>query len=230
MELGLIEETEEKFIKLKFGRNDSRTTTRILIDALDARVLGDANVEPFLARFYSYLLSLDKEGVSNKSNDEWARAFVRDVFAGQRIDNPFNATKFDGLHRWMGYMGLGWYDTSGVFQANPYERLLRQLKIIFSGKAKQLTGDEFMFRVATNCPELDGGDIFKQAYKQYQADARICTLGLSHALVELHLDGYITLFCPSDSRGWSIEQAEPPNDESLQSSRIASVKLVKTEK
>lgn len=229
LELGLMEETDEKLIKLKFGRNDSRMTTRILLDALDATVLADINVEPFLARFYSYILSLDKEGVANKTNDEWARDFERDVFAGQRIDNPFNATKLTGLHRWMGYMGLGWYDTSGVFQPNPYERLLRRLKTIFAGKTKQLTGDEFMFRVASNCPELDGGDIFKQAYKQYQADARICTLGLSHALVDLHLEGHIKLFCPPDSRGWSIEQAEPPNDEFLQSSRIATVKLTKTD-
>jgi|ERR1051326_4323207 hypothetical protein len=228
LELKVIEETEDRLIKLKFARSDSRTTTNILLGALDATVLTDTTVEPFLALFYSYVLSLDKEGVASKSNDEWARDFERDVFSGHRPDNPFNATKLTGLHRWMSYMGLGWYDTSEVFQPNPYERILRRLKMIFVGKTKQLTGDEFMFRLASACPELDGGDIFKRSNKQYNSEARICTLGLSHALIDLHLNGQISLFCPSDSRGWSIEKAEPPSNEQLQSSRITSVALPKT--
>lgn len=229
LEVKVIEETADKFIKLRFTRSDSRTTTQILLDALDDTVLTDTNIEPFLARFYSYILSLDKDGMTKKSNDEWARDFERDVFGGHRPDNPFNATKLTGLYRWMGYMGLGWYDMSEVFLPNPYERLLRRLRTIFVGKSKQMTGDEFMFRLANACPELDGGDIFKQANKHYNPEARICTLGLSHALVDLHLDGYIQLFCPPDSRGWSIEQAEPPSDELLQSGRISTVKLLKAD-
>jgi hypothetical protein len=228
LELKVIEETDDKLIKLKFVRSDSRTTTQVLLDALDDIVLADTKVEPFFALFYGYILSLDKEGVASKSNDEWARDFERDVFSGHRPDNPFNATKLTGLHRWMSYMGLGWYDTSEVFQPNPYERVIRRLKSIFVGKTKQLTGDEFMSRLAGSCPELDGGDIFKRSNKQYDSQARICTLGLSQALVELHLDGYIKLFCPSDSRGWSIEKAEQPSDEQLQSGRITTVELQKT--
>ena len=228
LELKVIEETADRFIKLKFARSDSRTTTRILLDALDSEVLAGTEAEPYFAKFYSYILSLNKEGVINKSNDEWSREFERDVY-GHRPSNPFNKEKLTGLHRWMSYAGLGWYDTSDVFQPNPYERLLRCLKTIFAGKAKQLTSDEFMFRLANACPELDGGDIFKQANKQYNPETRTCTLGLSHALVDLHLEGYIKLFCPSDSRGWSIENAEPPSDELLQSGRIAFVELVKAD-
>ncbi len=228
LELKLIEETDDKLIKLKFNRKDPRATTQILLEALDSEVLASTDVELYFAKFYSYILSLNKEGVINKSNDEWARDFERDVY-GHRPSNPFNKEKLTGLHRWMGYVGLGWYDSSEVFQPNPYERILRRLRTIFVGKAKQLTGDEFMFRLANACPELDGGDIFKQANKQYNAEVRICTLGLSHALVDLHLDGYIQLFCPPDSRGWSIEQAEPPSDELLQSGRIATIKLLKAD-
>lgn len=228
-ELDLIEETEDKFIKLKFPRSDSRPTTQILIDALDNKVLGDVNVEPFLARFYSYVLSLNKEGVVKKSNEEWARNFERDVFGGHRTDNPFNATKLTGLHRWMGYMGLGWYDADEIFQPNPYERVQRRLRAIFPAKTKRLSGDDFMSRLAGACPELDGGDIFRQANKQYNAEARVCSLGVSHALVDLHLDGRLRLFCPSDSRGWSIELAEPPSDDVLQSARIATVELLRVD-
>lgn len=227
-ELNLIEETDDKLFKLTFPRNDSRTTTQILLDALDATVLADEKTEPYLAKFYSYILSLNKEGLVQKKDEEWAREFERDVFGG-RPPNPFNATKLQGLHRWMSFMGLGWYDTDGVFQANPYERLQRRLRTIFPGKTKRLSGDEFMSRMAATCPELDGGDIFRQANKQYNAEARVCSLGLSHALVDLHLDGRLRLFCPSDSRGWSIELAEPPSDDALQSARITSVELLRVD-
>lgn len=227
LELKVIEETDDKLVRLRFARSDSRSTTEILLDALDTFVLADTKVEPFLALFYSYTLALGKEGTANKPNDEWAHDFERDVFGGHRPDNPFNATKLTGLHRWIGYMGLGWYDPTNVFQPNPYDRLRRSLRTLF-GKTRRLKIDEFMSRLATACPELDGGDIFKRSNKQYDALARTCTLGLSHALVDLHLDDYIKLFCPQDSRGWSIEAAEPPSDELLQSGRIATIELLKT--
>lgn len=228
LDLKLIEETDNKLIKVGFNRNDTRTSTQILLDALDSHVLASAEVEPYFAKFYSYVLSLNKNGDVNKSNDEWAREFEREVY-GHRPTNPFNKEKLTGLYRWMGYVGLGWYDTNDVFQPNPYERLRRRLRTIFTGKSKQLTGDEFMFRLASACPELDGGDIFKQANKHFSPESRVCSLGLSHALVDLHLDGYIKLFCPPDSRGWSIEYAEPPTDELLQSGRIATIELLKAD-
>jgi hypothetical protein len=227
LELNLIEETEEKLIKLKFKSGDRRTTSQILLNALDATVLSDTKTEPFLAKFYSYLLFLNQDGVVKKSGDDWAVEFERDVYGDQRPPNPFNATKLAGLHRWMSYAGLGWYDTNDLFQPNPYERLQRRLPLIFQGRAKKLSSEEFMSRLAAECPELDGGEIFKQTNAQYSADVKVCTLGLSHALIDLHLDDHIKLFCPPDSRGWSIEIAEPPSD-GLQSGRIASVELVKT--
>jgi hypothetical protein len=226
-ELELIEETADKLIKIKFARNDSRAATNILLDALDLKVLASTDVEPYFAKFYSYILSLDKQGVIDKSHDDWAREFERDVY-GHRPSNPFNKEKLFGLHRWMGYLGLGWYDSYGIFQPNPYERLLRRLKTIFSGRTKKLDSDEFMSRLADSCPELDAGAIFKQANKHYNSEGKVCTLGLSHALVDLHLDGYIELFCPADSHGWSIELADPPSARLLQSGRIATVALLKT--
>lgn len=227
LELKIIEETDDKLIRLTFSRSDSRSITEVLLDALDKFVLADTKVEPYLALFYSYILALGKDGTAKKSHDEWASDFERDVFGGHRPDNPFNSTKLTGLHRWMSYMGLGWYDPSDIFQANPYHRVRRSLRTIF-GKTKRLNIDEFMVRLAKACPELDGGDIFKRSNKQYDAQARNCTLGFSHALVDLHLDGYIKLFCPQDSRGWSVESAEPPSDV-LQSGRITSVELLKTD-
>src|SRR5262249_35566226 len=121
--------------------------------------------------------------------------------------------------------GLGWYDTGGVFQPNPFERIRRCLGKIFAGEVK-LTSEAFMQRLTEACPELDGGTIFKRVDQTYDPAAKVCTLGLSHALIDLHQDGWIRLDCPRDSRGWSIETAEPPSD-GLQSGRINTVELLK---
>jgi len=227
IELRLIkDDDEDKYIKLTFDRKDKRTTRQIVHAALDSIVLSDTRVEPYFALFYSYLLSLKADANVKKTAKEWARDFERDVQGGQRSDNPFNEPKCTGLHRWMGYAGLGWYDPAEVFQPNPYERLFRSLNTIFAGETK-LTGEAFMQRMAVACPELDGGDIFRQAYAHYDPGMLVCTLGLSHALIALHDDDLIRLYCPRDSRGWSIETAEPPSDESLQSARIDTIELLK---
>jgi hypothetical protein len=186
-------------------------------------------VEPYFALFYSYLLSLNAEGGVKKTGDEWSRDFERDVLGGQRSDNPFNRDKWTGLNRWVGYAGLGWYDPGDNFQPNPYGRLLRRLPALFAGE-KKLTGEAFMQNMSTACPELDGGSLFMQAHKSraYEPAAKVCTLGLSHALIDLHQDGWIRLNCPRDSRGWSIELAEPPSDDLMRSGRIDSIELLRT--
>jgi hypothetical protein len=229
-DLRLIKEDEqERLISLTIERKDKRTTRQVVLEALDTLVLSDTQVEPYFALFFSYLLSLNAEGGVKKSGDEWARDFERDVQGGQRSENPFNNTKLTGLHRWMAYAGLGWYDPSEVLQPNPYDRLRRRLPAIFAGE-KKLTGEAFMQRLAAECPELDGGGIFIQAHRRqaYDPAMKICTLGLSHALIDLHHDELIRLYCPRDSRGWSIEAAEPPADEGLQSVRIDTIELLKT--
>ncbi|MCG3146076.1 MAG: hypothetical protein HONDAALG_03908 [Gammaproteobacteria bacterium] len=225
LDLGIMTEDADGTLKLIVERKDKRTAKQILLAALDEVVISSTEVEPYFSLFYSYLLSLNADGCVNRSNSEWAVDFERDVFGGQRVNNPFNEVKLTGLHRWLSYAGLGWYDISEVFQPNPYERLRRRLGAIFAGEAK-LTGEEFMRRLSEACPELDGGAIFRRADRGYDPAAKVCTLGLSHALIDLHQDGWIRLDCPRDSRGWSIEAAAPPGD-SLQSGRIDTVELVK---
>src|SRR5215216_2804406 len=93
MELGLVEDSQGR-IKLLFGANDKRTTRRIILDALYIRALSSTEVEDYFALFYSYLLYTDEPGATIKSGDEWARDFERDVFGGQRPNNPFNNDKY----------------------------------------------------------------------------------------------------------------------------------------
>lgn len=226
-ELGLIKEDAEKRLKTTFKSNDKRDSRRILLDALDAKVLANKHTEPYFALFYSYLLTLNSDGTKNKSGSDWVLNFQQDVFGEERPVNPFNDTKLTGLHRWFGYAGLGWYDMNGVFQPNPYTRLLRSLPIIF-GKDKKLKSEIFMQRLGEFCPELDGGEIFMEAHRHrgYDIAVKICTLGLSHALIDLHQDRKIRLNCPFDSLGWSIELAEPPSDDGLESGKIDSIEFL----
>lgn len=227
-ELGLIEEDAEKRLKLTFKSGDKRNSKEILLEALDEKVLNDTQVEPYLSLFYSYILSLNSDGVKTQSGDSWVLDFQHHVYGQERPPNPFNDTKLTGLHRWYGYIGLGWYDPNETFQANPYQRLVRRLPLIFK-RDKKLTGEIFMQRMAELCPELDGGDTFLKVHRlqAYNAIAKICTLGLSHALIDLHQDKIIRLVCPRDSRGWSIELAEAPSGDGLDSNRIDSIEFLK---
>jgi hypothetical protein len=229
LELGLVEEGVDKKLKTTFKTNDKRDSRRILLDTLDEKVLGKTDIEPYFALFYSYLLALDFDGVKDQTADDWVFNFQSKVFGDERPSNPFNKAKLTGLNRWLAFAGLGWYDMSGVFQPNPYERLLRRLPLIFQ-KDKKLTSEIFMQRMAEHCPELDGGRIFLQTFREqnYDASAKTCTLGLSHALVDLHQHKKIKLICPQDSRGWSIKLADPPSGNGLESDRIDSIEFLES--
>jgi hypothetical protein len=218
-ELGIVTEEDQQIRLIPFDRNLS--TSRLLLDILDAKVLASTAVEPFYAPFYSYLLSQDALAGAKRDGDAWAIAFTRDCPSVARAENPFNKPKYTGLNRWYSYSGHGWFDPEGVFQPNPYERIRRRLPEIFSLRKNRLSGDEFFSSLGQACPELDGGELFCQTVPGYDARKMVATMGVSHALVDLHLDGAIRLICEPDSRGWSIEAAQPPNDgETLRSGRI----------
>jgi len=217
LELGLVVEDGGLIRLAPFQRE--RTTSDLVLQAMEERILASTDVETYYAPFYSYLIS---HGAVPEKRDggAWAIAFNRDCpqMAGEQ--NPFNKTKYTGLERWYAYSGHGWFDMTGEFQPNPYSRILRQLRNIFTDGVR-LSGDDFITRLAQCCPELDKGSIFRRTLPNYNAEAQVASLALSHALVDLHLDRHICLFCAPDSRGWSIEAALPPNDgRTLRSGRI----------
>ncbi|HKI38231.1 MAG TPA: hypothetical protein VKA46_40630 [Gemmataceae bacterium] len=227
-DLGLAKR-QEGFLALTIERKDKRSTREIVLEALDARVLASREAEPYFALYYSYLLGLGKKaGDPKKTREHWVSEFNTQVFGSRKQPDQFNETKLTGLHRWFRYAGLGWYDPADVFQCNPYERLRRALPKIFDGKRK-LQGGAFMEGLARACAELDGGAIFRQAVPTYNDADRVCSLGLSHALVDLHLDAQIILHCSQDSGGWSMQEADPlPLDnQTFRSARIDFVELPK---
>ena len=224
-----LEVATEQGDTLKLSETAKKLETRAaVLEAIDRRVLGSAEDELYFALFYAYALGIDKAAQATRRDlADWVSGFNQVVFGGTEQTNAFNSTKLSGLHRWFGYAGLGWYDPAQEFQPNPYERLRRALPRIF-GKSRKFTSEDWMARLGEQCPELDGGSLFLQANRHYNVELKKCSLGLSHALVELDLDGVIVLYRPADSAGWSIEDAEPPIESSAdkQGVKISFIELV----
>jgi hypothetical protein len=226
-DLALVEETDSGWtIPAAYRERRTRLTRELVLDALDARVLGGTDVEPYFALFYSYLLGLGSDADERRDDKDWAASFNEVLRLGAETSNPFNATKVRGLWRWFPYAGLGWADGRDVFQCEPYERVRRALPRVF-GDARRLEADVFASRLAESCPELDGGRLYRRANPRSEGAGRVFSLGLAQALVALHEDGVIVLDCPADSRGWDLSAAEPPNDGvRLRSSRLDAVERV----
>jgi hypothetical protein len=121
---------------------------------------------------------------------------------------------------------LGWHDSKENFHPNPYGRLLRALPLIF-GTSQKLEMNEFMERLADICSELDGGALYRRANRRYERSQRACSMGLSHALIDLHSDEHIRLYGDVDSAGWTVRSAEPtPDKKTFNSDRIDYVEFI----
>jgi len=223
LELALLKESG-KHLTLAPEHRRAPDAQSIVIAALDEKVLSSTDVEEHFARYYSFYLGLGKSA-NDKDKGLWADKFNEATSSTAHTTSKFNKDKITGLHRWFSYAGLGWYDPADGFQANPYERVRRALPSIF-GKNTELDANSFMEGLAKKCPELDGGKIFHQANKGYNPKLKACTLGLSHALIELHLDKVLALNCPADNEGWSLEEASPSQKEGFIEHRFASAKLL----
>jgi len=225
-ELGIFTESADG-MRLTVGTKGHSTRDSLLL-LLDEKVASRIEIEPYYAPFYSYLLHKEKDESRPINGDDWAIHFNRECTRFARSDNPFNKTKYTGLHRWYDYSGHGWFDMEEVFQPNPYGRVKRSLPRIFETTG-MLSADEFFARLSLLCPELDGGKIFLDAAPPlYDPSLKQLSSGLSHALVDLHEDRIIRLHCTADSRGWSVEAAQPPIDaEFMRSSRIDHVEYAK---
>jgi hypothetical protein len=219
-ELELAQE-EAGYIQMRLEARERRSSREVLLEALDTYVLEREDVEPWFAKFYAFLIAqpADDAHAAAGKGAYWESKFNREALDDVPASNRFNNTKYAGFRRWLRYMGLGWHDGSDAFQPNPYDRLARTLPRIFASQ-DELGADEFMKRLAATCPELDGGRIFLLVNRHYDPTHRECTLAVAAALVELHLDGHLTLDCPGDSQGWSLRAAAPPRVGPIRSDRF----------
>lgn len=205
-DLGLVVEGADGSFRPGWNLRKPFITKNLVLSAIDDKVLSSSEVEPWFARFYSYVISKDDDVLPpGIAGDKWANDFNRDLFGGIRPDNPFNKDKYKGLRRWYLYVGLGWQDPKDNFVPSPYDRIKRKLGNIF-GVKKRLSSDQFMTNLASHCPEIDGGEIFRESNPMLELN-RTCTRALATVLRDLHDDKIIRLDCPADSRGWSLVRA-----------------------
>jgi hypothetical protein len=224
IELGLVKEDGEKNFRPAWDTRRGLAVREVLVGALEDKVLGRTDVEPYFAPFYSFLIAqeIDVAG-SGADGTKWAEAFNR--ARGDRSDrNPFNNVKYTGLRRWMRYSGLGWHDSKDNFIPCPYERIRRALPSVF-GKSKKLDGVEFITRLGAHCPELDGGSVFAEINPKF--DSGFCTRAVASVLRDMHDEDLLAINCPHDSRGPSLELAGEERDpkRGLSSDRIDSIEL-----
>jgi hypothetical protein len=227
-EIGLITYVENSK-KIKKLSSNGKNAKDFLLEYLDEKVLSMTDVEPYFAKFYSYALFREIPLTNNaEANIELAQRAREDV-AGFGGNNRFNETKLGKYLPWYFYLGL----TQVVKKSNPitsetypYERLKRKLNDIFKAK-KRLSIDEFMGNLGDNCSELDCGEIFCSVNSDQNRIDRSLTLGVSNALIELHMNGHIILECPLDSDGWNFHSKISATSipEELKSTKILSVSL-----
>ena len=227
-EIGLIQYVENTKKVKKLSPN-GKNAKEFLLEYLDHSVLSDVIVEPYFARFYSYALAREILLTNNAEAIAELTERAREEIPGFRGNNRFNDVKLRSYLSWYSYVGLTQVTKKSnpvTSETYPYERIKRKLKDIFK-TSKKLAADDFMERLGNNCPELDGGKIFCSVNSNHTSVARTITLGVSNALIELHMNGQIVLDCPLDSDGWNfhsmISIASLP--EGLKSTKILSVSV-----
>jgi hypothetical protein len=225
-EIGLINYVENSK-KIKKLSSNGKNAKEFLLEYLDDKVLSDVTVEPYFARFYSYVLSREIPLTNDAEAMTKLTELAREDIAGFRGNNRFNEVKLRSYLPWYFYLGLTQVNKKSspiTSETYPYERIKRKLKDIFT-TSKKLPVDVFMEHLGNSCPELDNGEIFCSVNSNQGSGERTITLGVSNVLIELHMNGHIVLDCPLDSDGWNFHSkvtiASLP--EGLKSTKILSV-------
>ncbi|MDM0117526.1 hypothetical protein QTI66_36035 [Variovorax sp. J22R133] len=233
-ELMLVRLDDAQNIRLSYQVRGEHRAREMILDAFDRIALANSEVEPWAGRFYAFLIG-QQEDVASQSSDsqgDWALRFMSAIPSTVPRDNQMNADKFRALMRWYVYAGMGWIDPSDSFVPDPSIRLRRALTSIWpERKPPPLDSSEFMNRLATACPELDGGVHYCEMHPNWRTSAaRKCTRALATALWRLHDEGQVRLHCPADSLGWSLELGGVGVIPGEQSNRFDKVEFLTTAK
>ena len=207
-ELELVKSDDNNNVRLSYAALGENQAREAILAAFDRVALADARTEKWAGRFYAYLIVQTSDSIRTAAEvASLTERFMADLPASVDKGNPMNADKYRALVRWYVYVGLGWADASGAFTPDPTERLCRALPLIWKND-RVLDADQFMDRLGRACPELDGGALFNEVTAgAYSASARQCTQALASALRRLHDEETLTLRCPADSIGWSLDKA-----------------------
>src|SRR6266545_869406 len=74
-ELGLLERGKES-LRLTFPPDDARDSRTVLCAAIDERVFGALDIEPYFGPFYSFLLGQGRGADEDRNRDYWVTGFL----------------------------------------------------------------------------------------------------------------------------------------------------------
>jgi hypothetical protein len=127
---------------------------------------------------------------------------------------PFNSTKYVAWRKWAVFLGLGWMMRLGgreLLVPDATGRVRHILAELFEDQ-RALTCARFMEKLASICPELDGGRLFTycwQASRGGEQKGNRLSLMLSTALRTLDGLGHLRLLSQADAlENWRLYPAE----------------------
>lgn len=116
----------------------------------------------------------------------------------------FNETQYNGWLQWAEFLGWGWKMNLGIDRLIPNcaARLKPLLPELLPNRNEELTMNEFMANIATQCVELDGGVEYERCWSECRPNERRSnrlSLMLSSGLRTLERWGEIDLLTYDDS-------------------------------
>lgn len=170
---------------------------RLMQDSILGRT--DSLGDNYLFNEYLAWYASQNARVFRYSRDEFHILFNEALYPEKRDEQAFNSTKFAAWRTWAAFLGCGWLYRIRRGGAIPYlipDATDRIVPLIDSLLPE--TGDRVLIRTFTNelseqCPELDGGVLFKRASQGSAPAGNQLSLMLSNALRRLEAIGKIAL-------------------------------------
>lgn len=186
---------------------------------MQQRILGvtESYVPNYLFNLYSAWYIVQNERVLHFVDKDFETGFNEELFQDDEL-RTFNMTKFNGWRTWAAFLGLGWPIKPGLSgrreilvpcASNRLKGVLTQL-LPTDGQAIKFSF--FAERLATLCPELDGGSLFIQCWEASrgrEVRGNQLSLALSTGLRQLSERGEIELIRQADATDvWQLFPAQ----------------------
>lgn len=164
----------------------------------------------FLLNIFSAWYIVQDERVFDYSRGI-VKHFNDDIFP-EDTERSFNSTKLNSWETWASFLGFGWFNReNSLLIPDAHDRINPKLDELFVKSKQELTLGDFIRRLSTKCPELDGGVLFNRCFqisRQAQSSRNQLSLALSTALRVLNEEKRIKLIKRADSsENWQLYPA-----------------------
>lgn len=160
---------------------------------LQGNILGVTNESGpnYLFNLFSAWYAVQNESVYNMEQGQYHVTFNEQLFPGSS-ERAFNREKLPAWSNWAAFLGLCWPLRVGGSQQrmipNAYRRLKPIMRDLLPMDGAYVPFGTFFSKVATTCPELDGGSLFEQSWNASRGHTARSSLSLmlSSGLRQLH--------------------------------------------